>query len=496
MTAIKAVLMTAVIVVVSILTSCGIDKDVVDENEQAIQHVESVLELHKTAKNKLQEIRSKNTDIEIISQQLSTWLRTLSNVKEVNNEGNEICIVHSSGIESYILVLGQNDDANMLTRGGVSTTIYDPITMPQSPVKNYSTSRDSDNDNIIQNKDVLIWAPFQHQFGLAEYPVLRQILEASEIGFSLPIYYHDIDCTIASLSRELTNYGIVLLITHGLNYADGFFTGEIVPSSKVNEKDASDIFSKKLYTAGTINSPNGSSTYWVIRPNFIRALNGTFPKSIIMNNSCHSAANKDRLPEAFFSKGARTYLGYSNIVNTVIAVNKTSEFFTALTGSGLKKTGDAYIPHYYFSIGNVLCSYLMYGSTEMRFHREFGIKIVSGDGQQYNMSSHDAVVLDIFDINTNKVFTTNAHVRNETGFNECIIDNKFLLKFNCEKGYLYQLYAFQGVGHSLYLDFGIPPPPTGATFYETYFHVEAFDLETNQPLIGSPLTIRAYYIDN
>jgi hypothetical protein len=47
---------------------------------------------------------------------------------------------------------------------------------------------------------------------------------------------------------------------------------------------------------------------------FISGLTGTFPNSIILNNSCESTMNPD-LQNAFIGKGAKTYYGYTKVVN-------------------------------------------------------------------------------------------------------------------------------------------------------------------------------------
>lgn len=124
---------------------------------------------------------------------------------------------------------------------------------------------------------------------------------------------------------------------------------------------------------------------------------------------------------------------------------------------------------------------------------KLGIRLVSGDGQKYNMSSNNPVVVDIYNVNTGEIYTTSAHFENrESGISECMIDC-ISLKINCKKGYLYQLYAWQNLANSLYLDFGIPIETEGNDYFQTYFYIEAINTETNQPLTGSPLTISAYY---
>ena len=380
--AMRVLLKAVALVVMVAATACNKDADSVAE--KAMRDVTKVFELHEAAGIKYREISSANKDNRIITSQLAEWLRLEQEVRKVYDEENEIRIVHTNGIESYLLLLEQNDSQDMRVRSGTSITTKESEIILQNPVNTDTPENRVYNaaiDNAIEDLNVLIWAPFVSQprgyeFGLAEIPVLQDMLEESNIDFSDPIVYRDIRCTRESL-LDMTNFGIVLLATHGLRLADGFFTGEPANPMKITKEDASDI-SNKLYTIGTLFSkdPYICVAFWVIRTNFIKSLKGIFPKSIIINNSCHSAALEERLPEAFLSKGARTYLGYSNEVDGVVCIAKTREFFSALTGPELKKTGDAYIRDLYIRISlpnplrTVLCSYLMYGSDEMRFYVE------------------------------------------------------------------------------------------------------------------------------
>ena len=316
-----------------------------------LEDFEILLNVHELANEKLKSLNNENPTPE-----LAQWLATLPEVSSVNYENNSIHIEHNSGLESCILILkGEAKQPNLRLSENFS----------HSENENTRSFTSNDDPNILTNKKVLLWAPFF----LHETNTLFEVLNNSELNFSIR-YIPDNQCTVTSLNN-LTDYGIVVLNTHGKVGGNTFVTGQKMPNNPhdwtSNERYN---FMNKNYELCEIYENGIPINYFGLTSKYIRSLSGNFEKSVIFNSSCHSAGS-DSLSDAFFSKGAKTYLGYSNTVCTGTSLEKIIEFFYGLTGPELKKTGEAYIPDYDFQQCCMLpcwyCSYILKGSTEMHF---------------------------------------------------------------------------------------------------------------------------------
>ena len=145
---------------------------------------------------------------------------------------------------------------------------------------------------------------------------------------------------------HLTDYGFVILATHGA-IGKEFGTAEILDTSAA-------IF-KSTYGAMLAGGENAQlglwedividwgwvfktrATIYSIRYPFIRNLVGTFPNSVILNNSCQSTMNPN-LRDAFLSKGAKTYYGYNKVVNCDFCV-KNADTLAKRLCTDLKNAG-------------------------------------------------------------------------------------------------------------------------------------------------------------
>ena len=328
--------------------------------DQDLENLQIISDVHKLAHEKLSGLDEENPTPE-----LAQWLTTLSEVSSVNYENNCIHIVYKNGLESYILIL--NNDGNEPAPRQAKIFSH-----PENV--NLRSSTSNDESNILNNKNVIIWAPFYSSwYPYIETDALTGILTNSALKFPNPTYMKDSQCTVTSL-ENLTNYGIVVLATHGMVGGNVFATNQQYDPNNITISERLNLMNGK-YRRIFIERNNSYIEYYGLTSKYIRSLSGNFEKSIIVNNSCHSAGT-DSLSDAFFSKGAATYLGYSNSVCSDVCVTKTMEFFNGLTGPELKKTGEAYIPDYYF-VQNCepprppwKCSYILKGSTEMHFQEE------------------------------------------------------------------------------------------------------------------------------
>jgi len=135
-----------------------------------------------------------------------------------------------------------------------------------------------------------------------------------DAGFS--VSYFSSESVDVPFYKQLVegNYGIIILRVHsavrvGEPLVD-FFTSEEYDGSKYYEYRRDGLLSKAEYF-----EPFGQETgkfYFAITPKFIERF-GNFPKSIIIAMGC-SSLNVSGMAQAFISRNAKAYVGWTNIV--------------------------------------------------------------------------------------------------------------------------------------------------------------------------------------
>ena len=186
------------------------------------------------------------------------------------------------------------------------------------------------NSDIVYNKNVLIWAPFEDYFPVDMRPSLETILDNSEISFSV-IAFVNSECTINSLSN-LTDFGLVIFDTHG---SEGREFGTCEIATEQNLKNYSVLLKSQQIgtwtniTIGFNNNIAQREDIFCIRFPYIASLNGTFANSIIFNGSCESTKNME-IKDAFLNKGAATYFGFDEVVNVDFCKDKSDEIVRGL----------------------------------------------------------------------------------------------------------------------------------------------------------------------
>ena len=299
------------------------------------------------------------SNLSAVVSQLSTWLQTKPAVASVQNGGgNSILLRFASGLNGGIILSQEDATGYIQTRGG-----GDPTRQRRSSKAvplNKQTTGALRNDgltrvsmagaidpNIIGNRNVLIWAPFEDVFPANERPSIETLLANSGYDFSVTTYINAA-ATVRMLTH-MTDYGFVILATHGAQGKE-FGSGEVV--------DTNAAMYKSLYKAMLAGGENAALGIWenvvitegwvfktradiyAIRYPFIRNLLGQFPNSVILNNSCESAMSAD-LWNAFSSKGAKSYYGYDLIVNCGYCVTNADTLIGRLCRD-LKNTGQSF----------------------------------------------------------------------------------------------------------------------------------------------------------
>lgn len=305
-------------------------------NQLTSQEISTLFKTQSSAKNQLQTYLGGNpNNIENASSQLATWLLTQPGVQSVERNGKTgILINYTSGISGGLLYSVADATGKIHTLGGAAandTLKRNKRSVPLNEQtrgindfyqENANTYTDNPplDPNIIGNRNVLIYEPFQAAF--PDYPVGPRIItrlnQSTCKDYNVTTFTNQ-NANISVLSN-ITNYGLVFITTHGLT-GKRIFTGEIADTNLQIYKTTyrAMVKSNKLSIWKNITiAQNGTlrdtADVYVVTEKFISGLAGTFPNSVIVNNSCESALNPD-LGNAFIGKGAKTYFGYSKVVH-------------------------------------------------------------------------------------------------------------------------------------------------------------------------------------
>jgi len=221
-------------------------------------------------------------------------------------------------------------------------------------------------EDVIGNQKVLIFAPYEGVWApYNEGPALLTMLQDSPLAFAIN-YVSNQDATVQVL-RGLAQYGLVILATHG-SQGSAFATGEIAtPDRKLAYDALRQAGQIGVWTNVTIqgNLLQISADVFVIYSTFIDNLAGSFPQSLIVNNSCESTSSS-ALSNAFLAKGAETYFGYDKVVSSSFAVDMVLQLIEPMVSSELQTTGDAFVGGQ-MDPGSFGAEFEMVGNNELRF---------------------------------------------------------------------------------------------------------------------------------
>ncbi len=227
---------------------------------------------------------------------------SVSGIEAIN--GNTFKITLSNGLSFYFQISSTEDMDTMLRGGGT----------PAERCKYVARENEGVNTGIsiaaVKSNRILLWAPFDTAWGdNDEKAITDEIIALSAYNNSYE-RITDAQADVNSL-KEICNYGLVILSTHGIN-GEWIVTGECVTDNNNHPLELSsgeisicviyDPYTKTMQTLYMVNDQWLSSN-----------INGTFPDSIIINNSCESSKTT-AIWDALSAHGARTYYGYNGAV--------------------------------------------------------------------------------------------------------------------------------------------------------------------------------------
>jgi len=141
-------------------------------------------------------------------------------------------------------------------------------------------------------------------------------------GFNVAYYNKSLDVDFfRGLAKN--NYGIIILRVHSALREDAstvdFFTSEPFNQNlHVQEQESELVVKGVLYYSGV------EKEYFAITPKFIENLEGRFPKSIVIAMGCWSLKQGcEQMAEAFRKKGAKAYIGWTDLVEYSHTDNET-----------------------------------------------------------------------------------------------------------------------------------------------------------------------------
>ena len=273
---------------------------------------------------------------------LINWVESQSIVENANLISNSnFQIEYTSGLKTKVIISLADENGTSLTRGGIADNNYKDRASSARIATDYQTKgtllqpknfKTPIEDYDIGNRNVLIFSAAEDEFyPNIERPLIEEILFEAECG-DFEVYTRvNANATIASV-LNFSEYGTVVICSHGSNGED-FGTGEIVDTVNINLAYRALFQAEKLTTYKKIVvNPEGiaedKGLVWAITHNFISDL-GEFPNTLLLNNSCESTKT-NKLSSAFLGKGVKTYLGYSEIVNSAFCVSTAEDVFKTM----------------------------------------------------------------------------------------------------------------------------------------------------------------------
>lgn len=291
----RTLLFISSLIVLVFFAHCGKDNQVNQENIALTDHVMEFVDDH------IQEQLDLASDKEVpeMLESLSVWLSEQEGVINAVPYGDSIVVTYVDESESIVTVYDM--------------TLQDETEYDFYQFFNRNGAETSQEQVMIGNHNVFIYDAYALDENLREGDSIDKLF--SFYG-NQPTHLKDEQCTVESL-RQLTQYGYILLATHGA--PNCFATRELVTSeNRLQYLD--DRLAGKLKVYSTVykieNGYEYSGRYYWVTNKFINELEGRFNKAVVFNSSCESLTDDAPLKNAFLNKGAATYYGFDNDVES------------------------------------------------------------------------------------------------------------------------------------------------------------------------------------
>jgi hypothetical protein len=289
----------------------------------------------------------------------------------LSGNSNSIWIVFKEGILGgvYLVPTGQRGGGAGLTplAGGVSG--------PGIAAMAGATNPFAAPENRVKSRKALVLGPYTNidpAFTPDETIAINTMLTNSQCP-KYEVTYRTTAAVNVESFKNLHNYGIVVIATHGDTFYEGIlslwqpvfgwnFWGAQVTMLTGHKSSAAnyptyetDLKKGRMAIVGGVIG----NTYAVL-PSFIQHYSGAMPNSIVYIGACRSTYNTT-MANAFLGKGAGTYFGYTEYVDGAFATQTGTNFFTEFVTNG-KSTGDAFVP----GLNDGLAYFTMHGANDLK----------------------------------------------------------------------------------------------------------------------------------
>jgi len=328
--------------------------------------VQEIVAIQEESDSKFQEYSATLSNAEAINQTIQ-YLEEQDYVVDASvTESGDIWILFEYGLTGMIITSEEGNEGGFfdVPERGKSARI--PVAQQtRGTALSSSLKSTKSEDNQVLNNNVLLYAPNYNQFnswGTEFLDNVNTIIDSSKCpNFNID-YMKNSDADLSVL-RNLTQYGLIVIHTHGgvdKNNNIIFLSGEEYEFLSLNTLD---------WIMGHIfPATHQGKSIWAVRPSYIDAYNDYYPNSIIYNGSCESGHNKT-LANVFLNKGANTYFGFSETVKSVFDRNMANQLFPELITNN-KTTGEAFVPNQHDN-NNPPAYFVMFGNSETFFSAEF-----------------------------------------------------------------------------------------------------------------------------
>lgn len=205
-------------------------------------------------------------------------------------------------------------------------------------------------------------------------------------GFS--VAYHKSEELDVNFFKSLAkyNYGIIILRAHSA-LRDDNSTVDLFTSEPFKEYLHVQELNNGLLVRGVLNYSQGPDEYFGLTSMFIESLEGTFPKSIVIAMGCWSLKPEcQQMAEAFIKKGAKAYIGWTDVVSSEHTDGETVKLL-----SRLLKYDETIGEAVYWAFSD-WCFYPIV--SDMGYHPESagGLKISSLITEAKSSSNHQSII--------------------------------------------------------------------------------------------------------
>lgn len=298
-------------------------------------------------------------------------------------QSGDIWIEFDYGLDGMILTNLEGDEGGSALAQG-----NDRVASATVPLSKQTRGNNSPNlyqkkkdDNEVLDKDVMLFAPNWVQFnswGTEFLDNVYDIYNDSDCPTFNVEYLKNEDANLDAL-RKLGEYGTIVIHTHGGLDKDNnviFLSGDQVDYTMDEMLE--------WIIGNVMPIPHLGKKIWAIKPSFITTYNLSYPNSIIYNGSCESAHN-NTMANAFLTRGANNYFGFSETVKSWFDRDMANQLFPALVNE-TKPVGEAFVAGQHDN-NDPAAYFVMLGNAETYYTSSF----LNGDLEEGNLSGWNVV---------------------------------------------------------------------------------------------------------